>query len=194
MVDPFESKGASRRKSSEIVKLLHRNPSYVILGEVQSSDHFRALFHAMAAGIRVMHTSHASGAVDFVRRVNRVYKIPVDLICNLDLIVFLRKEEHEQGTYRSVESVTAVCHADGSEFPRLVSVRDDCLDPSSREKDFGVLIDEVEEKRELGQGCVARSYREIRQILAQLSSEGIRDLETVRGRVSGAPPSLPTGN
>jgi flagellar protein FlaI len=193
VVDPFESKVSSRRKSSEIVKLLHRNPSYVILGEVQFSDHFRALFHAMAAGIRVIHTSHASGATDFVRRVTKVYGIAADLLTNLDLIVFLRKEEHELGTLRSVGSMTTVCDVDGSGSPRLISVKGGESAVEQGECGFRVLMDEVERKRNLEVGTVARSYEEVQRILAQLASDDVRDLSAVRARICGALPSLTLG-
>jgi flagellar protein FlaI len=190
VVDPFESKASSRRKSSEIVKLLHRNPSYVILGEVQFSDHFRALFHAMAAGIRVIHTSHASGAADFVRRVTKVYGIAADLVTNLDLIVFLRKQEHELGTLRSVGSVASVCDLDESGSLRLISIKDGERGVEQRECDFEALMGEVERKRELEVGTVTRSYEKARRILMQLASDDILDISEARARLSGALPSI----
>jgi len=193
VVDPFESKVSSRRKSSEIVKLLHRNPSYVILGEVQFSDHFKALFHAMAAGIRVIHTSHASGTEDFVKRVTRVYGISPDLVTNLDLIVFLRKEEHELGTLRSVGSMATVCDVDESESPRLVSVKDGELAVGRDARGFRVLMAEVERKRGLDTGTIVRSYEEARRILAQLELDNVRDSSMARARMSRALPSLTVG-
>jgi type IV secretory pathway ATPase VirB11/archaellum biosynthesis ATPase len=190
VVDPFESKGASRRKSSEIVKLLHRNPSYVVLGEVQFSDHFRALFHAMAAGIRVIHTSHASGAADFIRRVTKVYGIPVELVANLDLMAFLRKEEHELGTVRSIASLTAICDPDGSDAPELLTAKVGCDTAGSGDGELRAIVKSVEAKRELSNGCLMRSYEEIKRVLGALSSQGVRDLQTAKRRLLGAYPSL----
>lgn|GEM_PF-1701647 len=186
VVDPFEGKGSTRRKSSEIVKLLHRNPSYVILGEIQFSDHFKALFHAMAAGLRVMHTAHAVTVTDFVRRVSRVYGIPLDLVSNLDLIAFLRKEEHEQGTLRTLGSLTAVYNPDALGPPRLVSVRTNGSTFQLPEVDIAALISEVEKKRGLPRSSMTHSYEATRSILGQLSSEGETDLHVVKERVSQA--------
>jgi len=194
VVDPFESRGASRRKSSEIVKLLHRNPSYVILGEVQFSDHFKALFHAMAAGIRVIHTSHASGAVDFVRRVTRVYGIPVELLANLDLIVFLKKEEHEMGTLRSVDSVTAICDLDGPDPIRLLTANAGRSRVNSGDEELRAMIEETERKHGMGKGRMLRSYEEIKRISRELASQGMRDPKAVKDRILNAYPLLPVND
>ncbi len=190
VVDPFESKISSRRKSSEIVKLLHRNPSYVILGEVQFSDHFRALFHAMAAGIRVIHTAHASGPTDFVRRVTRVYGIAAELITNLDLIVFLRKEEHELGTLRSVGSLTGVCDLSESGSPRLISVKRGGRAVERPDCDFKAIIEEAERKRDLEVGTIAGSFEETRRILSQLLSDNTLDVSEVRTRLGSVLPPI----
>jgi len=193
IVDPFESRGAYRKKSSEIIKLLHRNPSYVILGEVQFSDHFKALFHAMAAGIRVMHTAHASAVPDFIRRVTRVYRIPVDLVSNLDLIAFLRKEEHELGTSRAVDSLTVACESDGSEFPRLVSVESNPSRSHSRPEDVEVLIGEIEGKRGPQQVGVSEAFEEIMRTMGRMCMEREYDLATVQKRVTDTIPSVVVG-
>jgi len=190
VVDPFESRGASRRKSSEIVKLLHRNPSYVILGEVQFSDHFKALFHAMAAGIRVIHTSHASGAVDFIRRVTRVYGIPAELLANLDLIVFLKKEEHELGTLRSVDSVTAICDPDGSGPVRLLTANVGHSRVNLDDEELRTMIEETEREHGMSKGCMLKSYEEIKQISQELASQGMRDPQAVKERILNAYPPL----
>lgn len=194
VVDPFESRGASRRKSSEIVKLLHRNPSYVILGEVQFSDHFRALFHAMAAGIRVIHTSHASGAVDFIRRVTKVYGIPAELLVNLDLIVFLRKEEHEMGTLRSVDSVTAICNPDGPGPIRFLTVNVGRSHIDAGDEELGAMIEEMERKHGMSKGRMLRSYEEIRRASRGLASQGVHDPQSVKDRMLDAYPPLPVSD
>ncbi|RLF24150.1 MAG: hypothetical protein DRM97_03920, partial [Thermoprotei archaeon] len=55
--EEFKSRISS--KSIEIVKLLHRSPDYVILGEIQSPEHTKALFSALSAGLRCIHTCHS---------------------------------------------------------------------------------------------------------------------------------------
>lgn len=104
-VETYEEGEEIRRKSIEVIKLLHRRPDYIILGELQSQDHFLAAFHAMSAGLKCIQTSHASSVNGFLNRMLHVINISSDLIGELDLIVlmkkFLRKRE-----IRKVYSIT----------------------------------------------------------------------------------------
>ncbi|MEM3629829.1 MAG: hypothetical protein QXY18_00230, partial [Nitrososphaerota archaeon] len=93
-VSPIEAKGqywVSKNKTKEIIKLLHRSPTYVFLGEVQTKSHTKALFHAIAAGIKTMFTVHASSIQQLIRRWTIAYGInPISLI-DLDILVFISR-------------------------------------------------------------------------------------------------------
>lgn len=106
--DPFESKAKIRKKSEEIMKLLHRNPTYVVLGELQYEDHFKSLFYALSSGLRVAHTSHAPSIFGFIDRIVNVYKISSFLIPYLDVILEMKKIENEGKVIRRLSSIGLV--------------------------------------------------------------------------------------
>lgn len=106
--DPFESRAKIRKKSEEIIKLLHRNPTYVVLGELQYEDHFKSLFYALSSGLRVAHTSHAPSIFGFIDRVVNVYKISSFLIPYLDVILEMRKIEKNGKIVRRLSSIGLV--------------------------------------------------------------------------------------
>ncbi|MFX1537340.1 MAG: ATPase, T2SS/T4P/T4SS family, partial [Promethearchaeota archaeon] len=58
-VSPFETKKTFGTKSEEIIKLLHRSPTWVYLGEIQTAEHSKALFEALCAGLVGIQTCHA---------------------------------------------------------------------------------------------------------------------------------------
>ncbi len=93
-VSPIEAKGQywiSKNKTKEIIKLLHRSPTYVFLGEVQTKSHTKALFHAITAGIKTMFTVHASSIQQLIRRWTIVYNINPISLMDLDILVFISR-------------------------------------------------------------------------------------------------------
>ncbi len=58
VVPPAES-GDKGGKWEEVIKLLHRNPDVVFLGELQHQMHVDAFFTAVESGFQVMATTHA---------------------------------------------------------------------------------------------------------------------------------------
>jgi type IV secretory pathway ATPase VirB11/archaellum biosynthesis ATPase len=108
VVEPFESREVRSTKTLEIIKVLHRTPSYLILGEIQTKSHIRAMFQAMAAGLRIMHTAHASDSNGFIKRLVKVYDIPELLVSELDLIVVLKKIEMKDAIKRFVSEIMVV--------------------------------------------------------------------------------------
>lgn len=93
-VSPIEAKGqywVSKNKTKEIIKLLHRSPTYVFLGEVQTKSHTKALFNAIAAGIRTMFTVHANSIQQLIRRWTIIYDINPISLMDLDILVFISR-------------------------------------------------------------------------------------------------------
>jgi len=89
-VDPFErGVGSGRTKESEIVKALHRSPDIVILSEIQSEEHSRAFFHALAAGARGIQTFHASSLEQAIRRWVNMHKISESSLLDLGIMVLM---------------------------------------------------------------------------------------------------------
>ncbi len=106
-VTPFEGENSSRSKSKEIVKLLHRSPDYVFLGEIQTQEHSQAVFHALTSGLHLIQTCHASSPENLIVRWVEHHGIaPINLL-TLDLIVFMRAYYREK-LIRKVRRVSEV--------------------------------------------------------------------------------------
>jgi len=91
-VEPIEVLERSRTKKSEILKLLHRKPDYVILGELQSKEHFEAALSAMVSGLKCMQTCHAESIEQFLDRLTQDYGFSLNLVRRAyDLIVLLKR-------------------------------------------------------------------------------------------------------
>jgi len=116
-VDPFErGDDSGRTKESEIVKALHRSPDIVILSEIQSEEHSRAFFQALASGARGIQTFHASSVEQAVRRWVNMHRISEQSLLDLGLIVqMVRPDRLKQERY--VQRICAMSQAEG--VPRL---------------------------------------------------------------------------
>src|SRR5208282_5681286 len=116
-VDPLERGGeGSRTKSAEIIKILHRSPDLVVLGEIQSEEHSRAFFHALSAGIRGLQTFHASSTQQAIRRWTEMHGISKANLLDLDIMVEMARPE-KLGSRRQVQSVALLVEEEGE--PRL---------------------------------------------------------------------------
>jgi Flp pilus assembly CpaF family ATPase len=92
-VDPFDSLEEKRQtKSNEIIRLLHRSPDWVFLGEIQTAEHSTAMFHALSAGIRGVQTCHASSNEDLLLRWRIHHRIPQVCFRSLGLLVHMVRE------------------------------------------------------------------------------------------------------
>ena len=123
-VDPFERGDESERtKESEIVKALHRSPDMVVLGEVQSEEHSRAFFQALASGARGMQTFHASTVEQAIRRWVGMHHIAEQSILDLGLMVQMaRPDRLKQARY--VQRVCEVVNEGGAPKVRELFIRD----------------------------------------------------------------------
>lgn len=91
-VKPLESsESGARTKSTEIIKLLHRSPDWIYLGEVQTAEHSQAMFHALAAGLKGLQTCHAASPEQVIVRWITHHQVPIVCIFDLDLIVQIKK-------------------------------------------------------------------------------------------------------
>jgi pilus assembly protein CpaF len=116
-VDPLERGGeGSRTKSAEIIKILHRSPDLVVLGEIQSEEHSRAFFHALSAGVRGLQTFHASSTEQAIRRWIEMHGISKTNLLDLDIMVQMARPE-KLGSRRQVQSVALLVEEEGE--PRL---------------------------------------------------------------------------
>ena len=86
-VSPFENKSGSTTKSEEIIKLLHRSPTWVFLGEIQTAEHSQALFESLSAGLKGIQTCHGRTVEMMIIRWINQHGIPLSSILSLDLLI-----------------------------------------------------------------------------------------------------------
>ncbi|TFF99455.1 MAG: hypothetical protein EU542_09005 [Promethearchaeota archaeon] len=87
LVTPFEKKSGQLTKSEEIIKLLHRSPDWVFLGEIQTAEHSNALFEALSAGLVGIQTCHGRSIELMISRWIQQHKISPICILSLDLLI-----------------------------------------------------------------------------------------------------------
>jgi Flp pilus assembly CpaF family ATPase len=106
-VDPFDGLEEKRQtKSNEIVRLLHRSPDWVFLGEIQTAEHSTAMFHALSAGIRGIQTCHASSNEDLLLRWQIHHRIPRVCFRSLGLLVHMVRELADGRITRRVAQIS----------------------------------------------------------------------------------------
>ena len=113
-VDPFDrTERFLHTKETEIVKVLHRSPDLVVLSEIQSEEHSRAFFHALASGVRGIQTFHASSPEQAVRRWINVHGIPKQSLLDLGVLVQMSRPDR----LRPLRIACSICEAvaDGGE-------------------------------------------------------------------------------
>jgi flagellar protein FlaI len=101
-VDSFESSRANHTKTSEILKLLHRSPDWIYLGEIQSQEHTQAMFEALNAGLKGIQTAHSDSIQKILRRWENLHKISSSDFLSLDIIVIMRRDITEFSFIRRI--------------------------------------------------------------------------------------------
>ncbi|GEM_PF-939300 len=90
-VDPFEHLSPMRRKYYEVIKLLHRSPNYLFIGEVLTREHVHALFYALMSGLKCLGTCHASSPDALLNKWLFHYRVPKAFLSELDIIVCMKR-------------------------------------------------------------------------------------------------------
>jgi type IV secretory pathway ATPase VirB11/archaellum biosynthesis ATPase len=123
-VDPFERGAVSgRTKEMEIVKALHRSPDIVILSEIQSEEHSRAFFHALAAGARGIQTFHASSVEQAIGRWVNMHNVAEESLADLGVLVQMVRPDKLMPA-RFVQRVCVVASEGGAPRVRELFLRD----------------------------------------------------------------------
>lgn len=108
-VDPFDSFGKTEStKSNEIIRLLHRSPDWVFLGEIQTAEHSAAMFHAISAGIRGIQTCHANSNEELLLRWQVHHDIPEVCFRSLGLLVHMVREVIRGQIIRRVAQISEI--------------------------------------------------------------------------------------
>ena len=194
-VDPVESlTKTSRIKSREIVKLLHRTPTYVFLGEIQTSEHSKALFHSMSAGIRVMFTVHADSVHQLIKRWVIQHGINPASITSLDILVVVGRVDLAGTGPRKVMCVYELCKGSqhiGSErielpdglvriYPVYSWRRGAGLEPSTASLYETPCVSAIGHFEQLSPEQFESEFSSLQGTLERLAAQGEFDLSTLR--------------
>ena len=106
-VDPMDEQLMKFSKSDEIIKCLHRSPDYLILGEIQTAEHSKALFQAITAGLRTIQTCHSESASSLISRWKFGHEIHDDNLALMDVIVTLERPKPGESK-RSVSEIVEI--------------------------------------------------------------------------------------
>ncbi|MBD3192058.1 MAG: hypothetical protein GF308_15535 [Candidatus Heimdallarchaeota archaeon] len=108
VVSPFEAKNSRRSKSEEIIKLLHRSPSWVYLGEIQTAEHSRALFEALSAGLVGIQTCHGRTIELMLMRWVHQHEISLASLLSLDLLISVSSSFNDWKIVRKVNRLSEI--------------------------------------------------------------------------------------
>ena len=107
-VDSFESNKSLHTKTTEILKLLHRSPDWIYLGEIQSREHTQAMFEALNAGLRGIQTAHADSVEKIFRRWKNLHNISETDFMSLDIIIIMKRVLSENSFVREISEIYEV--------------------------------------------------------------------------------------
>lgn len=97
------------RKSIAILEMLHRTPDICFISEVHDREDAKAMFHAMASGLRVIATTHARSIEGLLERWFSIYKFPRSWLQLIDLIVHLKRVFSGNKIVRVIDAIYMPC-------------------------------------------------------------------------------------
>ncbi|MHA1410161.1 MAG: ATPase, T2SS/T4P/T4SS family, partial [Candidatus Odinarchaeia archaeon] len=107
-VDSFDKPDSNYKKSTEITRLLHRSPDYILVSEIQAAEDSRSLFHAISAGLTGLYTCHGNSVEDLLLRWSIHHKIPVVSFYQLDSIIHIKKFDYLGDLYRKIVRISEI--------------------------------------------------------------------------------------
>ncbi len=172
-VDPFDSFEKSQStKSNEIIRLLHRSPDWVFLGEIQTAEHSAAMFHAISAGIRGIQTCHANSNEELLLRWQVHHDIPEVCFQSLGLLIHMVREVVRGRIIRKVVQISEVqFESDQVVLNPLFEWSKSSDQLEQRTSDlFPLLISQTCRFQKLTQKDIRKRLRTYRETLAKLVS------------------------
>ena len=170
-VDPFDSPQSNQStKSNEIIRLLHRSPDWVFLGELQTAEHSSAMFHALSAGIKGVQTCHANSNAALLLRWRIHHNIPEVCFQDLGLLVHMVKENHRGQIIRRVAQISEVDFKDGEASLRTLfewSKSSGQLE-QKEQSIMSPLVSQSCKFQQISKTSILRRYRAYKETLSRL--------------------------
>ena len=105
-VTPFESRlNEYFSKESQILRLLHRSPDYVVIGEVQDKNDAIALMHALSAGLKGIATMHSTNLHELFDRFYYAFNIDYSRLNLIDVIISMKKNIRQGVNQRKINGI-----------------------------------------------------------------------------------------
>ncbi len=101
----------SGEKLSESVKVLHRSPDIVFLGEVYTEEHSKAFFQLISSGVQCICTFHARMPQSAISKWINHHRIPEEELTNLDLLVHISNVSLGNRPMRRVISIGEISYS-----------------------------------------------------------------------------------
>lgn len=122
-VDSFESNKSDYTKTSEILKLLHRSPDWIYLGEIQSCEHTQAMFEALNAGLKGIQTAHSDSIQKLFRRWKNLHNISETDFLSLEVIIVMKRDIKLDGIIRKVSKVYEIGENEEHLFTKIYDLQ-----------------------------------------------------------------------
>jgi type IV secretory pathway ATPase VirB11/archaellum biosynthesis ATPase len=174
-IDPFDQDPSSKRRFIETIKLLHRSPNYIFFGELLTPEHVSIFLQSLEAGLHGIQTTHATSPEALIRKWILHYKLPIQSIENLDVIVHMKRKlsynENKRFVYRVVEPIV---DENGGEYKVELSnlfIYDGDLKLVRDLKDSWVFKKIVKEEQ-IPIEDLCEEYAAFKQLINQLSTIG----------------------
>ncbi|MEM0084947.1 MAG: ATPase, T2SS/T4P/T4SS family [Candidatus Methanomethylicia archaeon] len=108
-VDPFEKDISNKKRTVETIKLLHRSPNYIFFGELLTQKNVSIFLQSLEAGLHGIQTTHAASPESLIRKWILHYKIPIQSLEHINVIVHMKREisynTNRRFVYRIVEPI-----------------------------------------------------------------------------------------
>ncbi len=102
----------SGEKLSESVKVLHRSPDIVFLGEVYTEEHSKAFFQLLSSGVQCVCTFHARTPQSAISKWINHHRVPEEELANLDLLVHISNVSLGNKPMRRIISIGEISHSE----------------------------------------------------------------------------------
>ena len=160
---------------------LRQRPDYIIVGEVRGAEAY-VLFQQMATGHAGLSTIHAE---DFPKLLDRLstkpIELPISLVQNLDIIVFLKRIKQKKRYIRRVDSVVEVI---GFDREKNIPIVNNLLSWNPRTDKFDIInksyiLKKICEKTNMNEEEIRKEIKQRAVLLKWMVEKNITDYKKV---------------
>jgi len=158
-------------KNVAILEMLHRTPDVCFVSEIHDKNDAKAMFHAMAAGLRIIATTHARDIDSLFERWFSIYNFPRSWCCLVDIIIHSKRINVGGSIIRNLDSLyVPLCPTDLKDelAQHLKALNDGSMELIVVS---GIPILKIESKKSIDCGRVVKAISKVFQIKFRMHSE-----------------------